>query len=92
MVTCDNSKNTEATDCSYTYKLGSTFSTKLSQSLSISETFSADVGVTLEGFFSANAGFSTTTGFEFTASYDFTHSLTQTITVDTKVEGGEGLV
>ena len=90
VVICDNTQNTEDTDCSYSYKIGSTYTTKLMTSLSISASFSAEVGVTFKAIFAGKSS-TLTTGFQFTAEYDFQQSVTQTLSVSTKVSKGEML-
>ena len=91
MVTCDNTVNPETADCSYSYDVGTSFSSTVSKSMSISATIGAEISATFEGLFSAGASASRTTSFDWSTSYDFSKTVDKTITVDTTVDSGRGI-
>jgi len=91
VVTCDNTVNPETADCSYSYDVGTSFSSTVSNSMSISATIGAEISATFEGLFSAGASASKTTSFDWSTSYDFSKTVDKTITVDTTVDSGNTL-
>ena len=92
VVTCDNRLSAIKTDCSYEYTLGTTYSNSITESMSVSSTISADIGLEFESLFSASVSSSLTTGYDFARTYDFSQSVSKAITVETSVEPGERLL
>merc|ERR1719201_837639 len=92
LVTCDNTRGTVDTTCTYQLTTGTTHSTSLSAEQSMSITVKEEEEASLEGIFKESVSASFTTGFKWTEATTETFSESRTITVTDKAPAGKVLV
>jgi len=98
IMQCDNSNSDVETKCTYIKKIGTTWSTEASESMSIDTTIEESMSASFFSFFSDDIGISVSTGYDWTHTSSEAKSETQEFKVETVVnphsiliiEGAEG--
>merc|ERR1712064_222228 len=85
IMQCDNSNNDVEAKCTYTKTIGTTWTTEVSNSMSIDATIEYAMSASFFSFFSEELGISVSTGYDWTHTSSEAKSETQEFKVETVV-------